>query len=418
MCQHGIRSTWGRDENLALINFPETSAKRMESVKVYKGVTYTLEQQLVRSVECWATNLSKKRKSLSRNFKGESVEIDHIFYPDRQELVSETWIKLCQPKTKTQLEAIWENPDPNDGGVRGVSKFVSVVCFHVQEDIHRYKSVRKDEIFAPSADSLLTQTDSYEGASEDIGTIGELATDEIEGWQAFLINDLEGTLSAEEFQVLNNWIHGATVREIAEETNSSKSAVHRILAQAKDKAAEWIESLKHGSRAKTVAYRCPVFAQRSSLRPDRISKENLEAWNHLPVSVIFYNGEYAPNDPDVNWRESLTTKTSFVRASLECINPACQNGFAVGQYNLILPYDRRDEAKRFLPARTEQKNRMCEGCKKAVNSAHEKQAAASDWNSIRPEMAVNCLTKNESEKIPLESLCIPNEPTPAQISPN
>ena len=161
------------------------------------------------------------------------------------------------------------------------------------------------------------------------------------------------------------FVYGKTVRDIAEETGISKSSVDRLAQTAKQKAERWVNELKTQSAEKTSANLRPVFYMRPNLWPDGISKENLEAWNpqkNRPPIISEY-------DPVSEWCPPVR-KSQHVRANRECINPACTNGLAIGPNNFTLPAFRKDEAVRFLPAITEHKNAMCEGCKKAISAFH------------------------------------------------
>ena len=75
----------------------------------------------------------------------------------------------------------------------------------------------------------------------------------------------------------------------------SKSAVDRINQSAKEKAATWIDYLKNAPASVVKAHLCPVFT-RASLRPNRISKENVQCWNDSLQIVAFHDpeAEYQP----------------------------------------------------------------------------------------------------------------------------
>jgi len=61
-------------------------------------------------------------------------------------------------------------------------------------------------------------------------------------------------------------------------------------------------------------------------------------------------------------RPTVKRASERVRGKNECINPDCQNGFAVGEDNMILPSNHRGKVKKFFPARTKTNNTLCTGC--------------------------------------------------------
>jgi len=144
----------------------------------------------------------------------------------------------------------------------------------------------------------------------------------------------------------------------------SKSAVDRINQSAKEKAATWIDYLKNAPASVVKAHLCPVFT-RASLRPNRISKENVQCWNDSLQIVAFH-------DPEAEYQPAKIEPSQRVRAKKECRNPDCRNGAAVDINNLALPANSISKAVRFLPATTTKNNTLCAGCE-AITSTKPAQ---------------------------------------------
>src|SRR5208283_2402657 len=119
----------------------------------------SLENQLIQTVSYWAyVNLKSRTVQTWDHERGRLVEIPNPFYPQKDDLIQETWLRLLQPKTWSLIENIWHSPDPLYGGVRGVSKFASVATTRICEDIHRKLSAgkRSPGAFAVSLQEELT----------------------------------------------------------------------------------------------------------------------------------------------------------------------------------------------------------------------------------------------------------------------
>ena len=114
------------------------------------------------------------------------------------------------------------------------------------------------------------------------------------------------------------------------------------MEEGKAKIKAWVEELRAAPAARSKAHRAPCFATRASLRPNKISQENLEAFAPRFAVVPFH-------DESREWRPKIT-QTPFNRSTWHCINAACQDGIAVGADNMALSTGKRDEAVRFIPA--------------------------------------------------------------------
>jgi DNA-directed RNA polymerase specialized sigma24 family protein len=309
----------------------------------YQGETYTLQETLLRSTSYWATRLINSAAG-------------NPFYPTREDLIQDAWVKLLQAYAK--VEKIWNHPDPANGGFRGISKYVSAVVHNVAIDSKRYREAkcRAPEVFALSLATPTTIDSGGEGVNEDTGTLADTISDETAQPQAFRLEDLEVEMTADEFSILSETINGATITDIAEERGESRSHVGRIAVSAKAKAEQWIEWLRQCSYDEARQHISYWVAKKACLRPDRIAKHNVEGWNDSLI-VPFH-------DPASEWHPRIT-KQPYVRTKIDCYNAACKHGLAIGADNLALPAARRHEAVRFLPARTTRANTLCAGCAKA-----------------------------------------------------
>ncbi len=273
------------------------------------------------------------------------------FYPSRDDLLGIVLLKLTIARAR--VEEIWNNPDAANGGLAGLQRFTFVIARHALIDEKRRNEARAPEVLARSLSEPVRI--SGDGDNEETGTLADLISDEIDLPQAFRFEDLRSEMTDDEFRILHESIvNGASVRDLAEERSKSRSEVGRIAASAKGKARKWVEWLRHASYKQVRAHISLTFERRPCLRPDKIAPETLESWNTLRI-VPFH-------DESSEWRPPIT-KQAHVRAKRECWNAACKNGQAIGRDNLVLPAARLNEAVRFLPARTSQDNRLCEGCK-------------------------------------------------------
>ena len=286
------------------------------------------------------------------------AEVGNPFYPSRDDLIQEVWIKLRQARTK--IEKIWADPHPLSGGFRGVCRFVSRVVTNAAIDAKRRNDVRAPEILATNLDEAVTISPAGEDwKGEDCGTQADTISDEIALPQAFRLEDLQSEMTAEEFDVLyESFANGATIRELAEEQGDTRAEVGRVAASAKGKARKWIEWLRRAPEKQARAHISLTFEKTPCRRPDRISKSALENW-HDGIQVVQFHDESS------EWRPAIT-KQPRERATRECWNGACTSGPAIGRDNLVLPFARRDEAIRFLPAYTGRDNRLCAGCEQAA----------------------------------------------------
>jgi len=288
------------------------------------------------------------------------AEVGNPFYPSRDDLIQEVWIKLRQARTK--IEKIWADPHPVSGGFRGVCRFVSRVVTNAAIDAKRRNDVRAPEILAASLDEPLVFSAEEDGVNEDCGTLADTISDEIALPQAFRLEDLQSEMSAEEFNVLyESFAKGATIRELAEERGDTRADVGRIAASAKTKARKWIEWLRRAPEKQARAHISLTFEKKPCLRPDKIAEATLDNW-HDGIPVVQFHDESS------EWRPPIT-KQPRKRATRECWNGACTNGPAIGRDNLVLPAAPRDEAVRFLPAYTGRDNRLCAGCEQAAKQA-------------------------------------------------
>jgi hypothetical protein len=356
------------------------AAERISSNAVertYAGKTFRLEHILIGisskerpgspfpgALNFWCQKLCNKSLEVWDAAAGSLVTIHNPFYPTWRELRADVWIKLLKPRVLGIIEKIWADPSWELGGVRGVSKYCSVVCTRACIDFKRHQEVlyKRGELF-PSArlDDPREITCAEDGVNEDTGTFIDTVSDD-KGWilQPFELEDLKPILTEIEYTVLcETLIYQKKIRELATEFGMSKSAVDRINQSAKEKAATWIEYLKTAPASVVKAHRClcPVFT-RASLRPNRISKENLESWNDSLQIVAFH-------DPAAEWRAAEVCRgmSSPVRAKKECRNPDCRNGIRVDRNtNLAVPTNSESKNVRFLPATTTKNNTLCAGC--------------------------------------------------------
>src|SRR6266851_3963545 len=184
----------------------------------WRGQTYTLEHTVERSIKNWCRAL---------------VEAGDPLCPEIADLAQTVRLKLWQ--AGAEIDRIWSDADPVDGGFRGVCRYVSRVCTNALIDARRYAKVRK----ADQHDSL--DEPVYSKAGEIQGTVADRISDEEGSWQAFQFADLRGGefgLSDEEFTVLEGSVaNGATQQELAQDLGTSDSTVSRTYIRAKDKAA-------------------------------------------------------------------------------------------------------------------------------------------------------------------------------------
>jgi hypothetical protein len=168
-----------------------------------------------------------------------------------------------------------------------------VVATNTFNDYLRYSEVRESEILAVSLDQKITLIDD-EGSEER--TLGNfLLSDEIYGYQSFSLKDLRAVLSAEELDLLKrSYVDGYSVREIASQSNASKSEVARIISTAKQKTRKWL----------SVPRIFPPTVSRAPLRPDRLylHREECEAWKTLGFPIV------AHHDPIAEWNESYFSR--------------------------------------------------------------------------------------------------------------
>jgi DNA-binding Xre family transcriptional regulator len=310
------------------------------------------------AINFWCQKLCNKSMEIWDKDAECLVSIHNPFFPQWWELRASVWTKISKPAVLDIIEGIWADPSQELGGVRGVSKYCSVVCSHACIDIKRKQEVIYDrgELF-PNVllDDPTTICHAANGVNEDAGTLIDIISDDEGLRQPFDLKDLKPILTDIEYAVLcETLIYQKKIRELASEFGMSKSAVDRINQSAKEKAATWIDYLMKAPASVAKAHFCPVFT-RASLRPNRISKENVQCWNDALQIVAFHDpaSEYqAPVKPTVR-----------VRAKKECRNPDCRNGIAVDKNNLALPANSVSKAVRFLPATTTKNNTLCAGCK-------------------------------------------------------
>ncbi len=234
----------------------------------------TLEDQIRRTIGYCCTKLVKGKAQYKVDYEtGWEGWVDHPFYPSKEDLETICLLKAFAPKARTKLEEIWRNPDPENGGVRGVSKFVSVVCTNTFRDEHRRLSVRSPELLGVELDKPVEpQEDDDPDAPPRLTDVwsDDLSAES----QSFECSDLKDVLPPNEYLLVVEYSAGDTVREIAEKSGTSKSAVERAVQRAREKVKSWREEQK----TKPRPYLTPLIWRGRTLRPDRISTENLEHW--------------------------------------------------------------------------------------------------------------------------------------------
>jgi DNA-directed RNA polymerase specialized sigma24 family protein len=202
-----------------------------------------LEQKLITSIDYWSHQVTKDNKVVVWDAEaGATVETQSLFYPTKEDLIPVVWTKLLTPKIALRLEEIW-----NQDGPYGIDKYISVVATNSLIDFKRRQDVRESEVLATSLDEPVTFSQSEDGVNEDVGTVEDLIPGTFEGQAVCVDNlwaDLQEILTETEFDVLQSWAEGASVRETAQLQNLSKSAVHRYLARAREKAAQPVSDIE------------------------------------------------------------------------------------------------------------------------------------------------------------------------------
>lgn len=245
-----------------------------------------LEEKLLRTVDFWCNKVTQGNTVVAWDHELEqSIEVQNLFYPEKDDLISAVWIKILTPETLQRLETIWRTQ-----GSRAIDKFASVIVTNAFRDCLRYSEVRESEILAVSLDQEISS--ASDDGSEEVSTLGDfLLSDESYGYQTFSLDDLRAVLSAEELDLLKrSCVDGYNVREIASQSGVSKSEVARTLSKAKQKTRKWL----------SLPRIYPATVSRAPLRPDRLylQKEECEAWKNLSFPIV------PEHDPIAEWDEA------------------------------------------------------------------------------------------------------------------
>lgn len=238
-----------------------------------------LETQIQKSIGYWCFKLTWRHRA------GDDAR---LFYPWQADLETVCWTKVLKPETTFLLETIWSSPDPNRGGIHGISKFISVLCSNACKDEHRRLSTKSSEIYALELDSPSVLSDG-DGGFKEGGTLAEVLTDETVGeTPTLLLSDLNGDFTSEEREVLSLCLHhGYTMREIGPQLGLSKSAIDRIKQSAIEKIKTAVS--QHEERRPLLGVR---LNQRTKLNPARIPRENLEYWAPKFASVPYFDCQH------------------------------------------------------------------------------------------------------------------------------
>jgi hypothetical protein len=237
----------------------------------------TFEDQIKDTIRFWCWRLNDHRRSA--------------------DLEQACWLRVIRPETWTKLQEIWENPDPEYGGVRGVSRFLSDLCTNAFLDEQRRRSAGKriPEKCLVSLSDLVPSKNPEDPETGD--TLEDYVTgDKGGGYQAFLLADLRDGLTSEEFRIINEILAGYSVRELAARLNYPRNTTARIRSAVIAKVKSQIEQLRCKPRPALVTI--PLLS-RATYRPDRISRENLEAWSGGPNVTLFHVCDHASGNGDL-----------------------------------------------------------------------------------------------------------------------
>lgn len=221
-------------------------------------VTPDLQGHAARSIEYWCFRLSD--------------------YQLNSELETEVWLRILSRGVWEPLEAIWQNPDPIQGGVRGVSRYLSRICTNVFRDVRRKKNAKSripEALIVSLAQPIDPNGEDPDG--DDNLTVEDTITgDEGSGYQSFLVADFAESLTPEEIALVDDTIAGFPLREIGERHKYGKTSAGRIRDKVAKKLKEYIDGLMQNP--KPIRFAVPLVG-RSSYRPDRTDQPNLLAFH-------------------------------------------------------------------------------------------------------------------------------------------
>ena len=276
----------------------------------YNGTDYTLAAVLLGlprskgqeafpgAVNFWCQKNCDKRIPVWNEHAAVAREdswIHNPFYPYWTELRAIVWTKLSRPSVLETILKIWNDSTPDFGGVRGVSKFVAVLCTRSCIDYKRKQETRyrnnPSDVFSSGWDlsDPVTLSEASDGVNEDIGTVGDTISDEsAEGLQSFSLTDLQDLMTEEEYEIL--WAAFAddkSVREISDETGLTKSSVDRRIQKAKQKAEKWLTWLKNEATPEQArAYMTPVMVSRGAHTITQSDTKALGAGNKATQAFV------------------------------------------------------------------------------------------------------------------------------------
>jgi len=224
--------------------------------------TISLEDQIKKSVGYWCHRLTWRWRD------GEPAK---AFDPTQGDLESLCWVKISTPKVSEKLKLIWDGTDPDRGGARGVSKFLSVLCTNTYKDEHRRLSTDSPEILGVQLDGPTTVE------HENVRVVDTLTDETINEVPDFFIEDVRSELTPIEFQVLveDHIRLGLSIREIEKRRGQgfSKSIVALIISNAFKKLKAFGERNKK-SRASYLLR----LNHRTRYNPARIRPEIRDEW--------------------------------------------------------------------------------------------------------------------------------------------
>ncbi len=275
-----------------------------------------LEDQIRRAVGYWCNKLVQSQFT---------YKLPTDFQADLEAMC---WLKVLQPKVWDKIREIWFSPDPNRGGVRGVSKFLSVLCTNTYIDEYRKAK------WEPSLDELANTRASFEKGDEPMTLLDIITHEESEESTPFLFSDLQEMLTPEEYEfALEYYIKGATFRDMAADRGRSKSAIDRWEKRIREKVESFIEQAKavpRPVRHAALPYR-PLFTR--PVRPDRISAENREHWQDVTRSMTPFYSPLAEPPAEVPFRlcgNEYCQNGNLLRATVEAVQGADGDWYTYG----------------------------------------------------------------------------------------
>lgn len=256
------------------------------------------ETHVKRTISFWCNKLTQSARTIVFDkVKEEPVSVPSPFCPAQDGLESMVWAKVIRPKVQEKLQSIWSDSSPK-GGMKGVSRFLSVICTNTLIDENRKLTLRKAEVTGTSLQTRLEDEDGNRVVLID------LITDDESGLMLpFGIEDLKHVLDHQEYKVLiDHFVHDGDLTSIADDLDISTRTATRVAKRAIAKVAGWLRQLKHGPLEMGKAYQKPLLVgmpwrQPRTTRPDYILAENLEHWNDDAAQTKVVPFHICPHNP-------------------------------------------------------------------------------------------------------------------------